>query len=603
MEALSSTNKRLKEARANIERDYEAQVKKLDESERKLMQRMDTLNSKKHEIAKANGNIDIADDDIVEINAGGKIIAAKRGTLTQLKGTRLESLFSGRWDKKLQRDNDGRIFLDVDPACFQAIVDYLNELAISSEDNPPHPPSVDDEHKHILTHQLSLFGISDQMHDAVESLDSTIIKDESKASLLYGWLKEDGSDGDLSLLYRSSRDGHGNLSFHSKCDDKGCTLTVIETTCGRIFGGYSNTPWKGGGGKWVSANKAFLFSLGDSPCKMKLKNANDSRAVCNYSSYGPTFGSRHDLRAFDGLVFGGQDLCVRGDTITTHFGCSYESGTSAALQPGTQYTIKEVEVFQVVTDGSSTESITKPKKKKVSKASKLKPVTQFSVGINEAINAKEECLFRARLEMSHLENSFEDEQTFIDGFACGDDKEVATLNVSGAIMMTQRSTLCVAEDSVLAQQFDDSKWTEQGFNTPRVNEWTPDDVYAWARDIDDVSDEVAIVFVENDITGNELLALTMEGLNLIGIGRAGTQCLLLKEIGKLEKASQDVSTFIEHGPYCFGKNLDHLRLKQIHSLGLAEEPELPKVCESQKERFEKVVKYYFPGDSSKFILG
>ena len=29
----------------------------------------------------------------------------------------------------------------------------------------------------------------------------------------------------------------------------------------------------------------------------------------------------------------------------------------------------------------------------------------------------------------------------------------------------------------------------------------------------------------------------------------------------------------------------------------------PKVQDLQKKRFEKVVKYYFPGDSAKFILG
>ena len=45
-----------------------------------------------------------------------------------MKGTRLEALFSGRWDKKLSRDGHGRIFLDVDPTCFQAIVDYLSEM-------------------------------------------------------------------------------------------------------------------------------------------------------------------------------------------------------------------------------------------------------------------------------------------------------------------------------------------------------------------------------------------------------------------------------------------------------------------------------------------
>ena len=109
--------------------------------------------------------------------------------------------------------------------------------------------------------------------------------------------------------------------------------------------------------------------------------------------------------------------------------------------------------------------------------------------------------------------------------------------------------------------------------------------------------------MENEIKGNELLALNMEGLKMIGIERAGTLCLLLKEIKRLEKASSNVVTLIEHSPYCFGKILDYLRLKQLHSQGLAEEPTLPKVCDSQKSRFEKVVKYYFPGESAKFILG
>ena len=41
---------------------------------------------------------------------------------------------------------------------------------------------------------------------------------------------------------------------------------------------------------------------------------------------------------------------------------------------------------------------------------------------------------------------------------------------------------------------------------------------------------------------------------------------------------------------------------QIHSIGLiVKEPSLPKVEESQKQRFEKVVKYYFPGDAAKII--
>jgi len=132
------------------------------------------LNRNKNDIAQANGNPDAADDNRVEVNAGGKIMVAKRSTLTHMKGTRLEALFSGRWDDKLARDSQGCIFLDVNPTCFRAIIDYLNEMMISSEDSPPSPPSVNDEHEHILQYQLELFGLV----PTVELPDSNIINNK-----------------------------------------------------------------------------------------------------------------------------------------------------------------------------------------------------------------------------------------------------------------------------------------------------------------------------------------------------------------------------------------------------------------------------------------
>jgi hypothetical protein len=44
----------------------------------------------------------------------------------------------------------------------------------------------------------------------------------------------------------------------------------------------------------------------------------------------------------------------------------------------------------------------------------------------------------------------------------------------------------------LAQQFDDSKGTEQGCNAPRVNEWVPAEVSAWAKSIDGIPEEVSV---------------------------------------------------------------------------------------------------------------
>ncbi|KAL7531595.1 hypothetical protein ACHAWF_003845 [Thalassiosira exigua] len=587
MEQLSIADHNLKAAVENRDRDFEAAMAKLSEKTNDLKERLKKLNEAKFDPTHAN--LEASDDDFVEINAGGKVVAAKRSTLTQLKGTRLEALFSGRWDKALQRDGIGRIFLDINPKCFRAIVDYLSELAISSEEDPPSPPVMGDEDKHILRSHLEIFGLYTPVMP-----ESTIIKKAKEVDLLHDWLEEDGSDGELHLLYRSSRDGLSAANFHSKCDNQGCTLTVIETTGGFVLGGYSNTPWTAPNSwNYKVANKAFLFALSGSdvtsPRKMKLKDAYDGKAVYHYSGHGPVFG-------------GGCDLWVHESNVNLRFGHSYESGPPGQLATPTdgnhaRFVIKEMEVFQV--SGAPAPAAIAPKPREIQhEVLPMEPVSIFSPSINEAINAKQESLLQAEMEMLQLEANAEDEKSFVATFASADSKDVVTLNVNGTMMTTKRSTLQAIEDSVLAQQFDDAKWTEQGGTNIRVKEWTADDVSAWVKNIAGVSDHVVDNFMEHEIKGDELLALNAGVLNEIGIRRAVTVRFILDEIAKLQNV-----TLIEHSPYCFGKVLDHLRLKHFHLCGLIEEPSLPKICDAEKSRFEKVVKYYFPGDSAKTILG
>jgi hypothetical protein len=407
-------------------------------------------------------------------------------------------------------------------------------MSISSKDSPPSPPSVDDEHKIILNHQLELFGLGPECSPSLP--DSIIIKDGGDFVTLHQWLEEDGQDGEFSLLFRGTQDGQTAKAFHSKCDSKGCTLTVIETTCGKVIGGYSNTAWSSTG-VYKVANKAFLFALsGDgisSPDKMKLKNANDERAIYCSSAYGPYFGS-------------GCDMFANGPNVHLSSGRSYDQGPI----PDGSYTIKEMEVF-LVTKSSTPIGNSYSKRIPVQPATQaVKEVIRFTDDMNKAINAKQACLLQAESEMLQLEECFTDEQTFVDKFATGDAKDVVVLNVSGTGMTTKRCTLCTVDDSVLAQQFNDSKWTEQGCNSPRVKEWTPDEVSTWAKSINSLPDEMSVILYENEITGDELLALSIEGLKMIGIERAGTLCLLLKEIEKLDKASQEILTLIEHSPYC-----------------------------------------------------
>lgn len=91
---------------------------------------------------------------------------------------------------------------------------------------------------------------------------------------------------ELSLLYRSSRDGKRASSFHSRCDGKGPTLTLCRAGH-RIFGGYFSGSWSSqrGSGK----EDAWIFSIvHNEPMKLlPIKGA--SRTVHHDPSQGPTF--------------------------------------------------------------------------------------------------------------------------------------------------------------------------------------------------------------------------------------------------------------------------------------------------------------------------
>ncbi|KAL3135141.1 hypothetical protein ABBQ32_008076 [Trebouxia sp. C0010 RCD-2024] len=74
-----------------------------------------------------------ADHDIIHLNVGGTVLATRRSTLTQAKGSTLAAMFSGRWEHCLARDREGRIFLDFDPDLFQPILSFLRTVTICSK--------------------------------------------------------------------------------------------------------------------------------------------------------------------------------------------------------------------------------------------------------------------------------------------------------------------------------------------------------------------------------------------------------------------------------------------------------------------------------------
>jgi hypothetical protein len=149
-----------------------------------------------------------------------------------------------------------------------------------------------------------------------------------------------------TLLYRGTRDGFGSGVFHAKCDGQRNTLTIILTTKGYIFGGFTPIAWDSSSAYKADPSKeSFVFSLisprGKAPQKFDLSNATYA-IYCN-SSYGPTFGDGHTIK-----------VASDADTNTnsyTNFGSSYVNNTGINGQQvftgESNFQVKEIEVFSI----------------------------------------------------------------------------------------------------------------------------------------------------------------------------------------------------------------------------------------------------------------
>ena len=155
----------------------------------------------------------------------------------------------------------------------------------------------------------------------------------------------------FKLLYRSSRDGSNIQTFHNKCDNIMGTLSIIKTTKGMRFGGYTEQYWSGGGSKGCSKKDAknicFCFSLD----LFKIYNFNDNSnsSICCYYDYGPNFNSSNETYIFyicnnNGSLIGYTNYQTKHNSFGK-FDYDYEINNGQS-----QFSVVELEVFQILFD-------------------------------------------------------------------------------------------------------------------------------------------------------------------------------------------------------------------------------------------------------------
>jgi hypothetical protein len=108
-------------------------------------------------------SIQVKDDDIIKLNVGGTKITTKRSTLCQVKGSLLASMFSGRWEDSLARDEDDRVFFDFNPQYFLLILEYLRGKTIATLESPPPLPKVPRDQKKSFYNLVEYLGLGSEI--------------------------------------------------------------------------------------------------------------------------------------------------------------------------------------------------------------------------------------------------------------------------------------------------------------------------------------------------------------------------------------------------------------------------------------------------------
>ena len=161
-------------------------------------------------------------------------------SIISIPGSMLHAMFSGRFDTK--PSEDGSYFIDRDGTHFRYILNYLRtgQLIVPKDELIRIREELLAEAEFYQVEGIIKALTTEPQPSAFK--DSVILSSEQCQTLMK-WMKETQAFTNTNLLYRASRDGWAASNFHSCCDNKGPTVTVVKSG-NYIFGGYTEQHWE-----------------------------------------------------------------------------------------------------------------------------------------------------------------------------------------------------------------------------------------------------------------------------------------------------------------------------------------------------------------------
>ena len=191
---------------------------------------------------------------------------------------------------------------------------------------------------------LNLNNLGKLIFEEGASLESSSLVDDELKNTLKLFVGEFNPTSEWKLLYRASDDGFKSNVFHEKCDNIPNTVSIIRSSNGYVFGGFTTQAWDSSGTNKQDEN-AFIFSMinqGNISRKFPIRPHNASEAIYCDVNCGPCFGSE------DFTIFNDAYL---NNSSNSNFGKSYKGGNSQRYLAGSYYfVVSEIEVFAITFD-------------------------------------------------------------------------------------------------------------------------------------------------------------------------------------------------------------------------------------------------------------
>eukprot|EP01105_Mastigella_eilhardi_P017649 TRINITY_DN4065_c0_g1_i1.p1 TRINITY_DN4065_c0_g1~~TRINITY_DN4065_c0_g1_i1.p1 ORF type:complete len:226 (-),score=44.47 TRINITY_DN4065_c0_g1_i1:87-764(-) len=152
----------------------------------------------------------------------------------------------------------------------------------------------------LLLHKLLVMGArhngAKQDHTQERFHGSTVLVTDALQHKVVGYVESvEGPAAEQwqwRLLWRGSAHGFSAAAFHSRCDGRENTVTVVRNDKHYVFGGYTPLPWHSRGGYATNCGgRTMVFTLerAGAPAEGVIHCTDHQYCICGYPSYGPAF--------------------------------------------------------------------------------------------------------------------------------------------------------------------------------------------------------------------------------------------------------------------------------------------------------------------------